>query len=605
MTAMVIKRGEALSLNSPSQLNYSTPSKECNIFLGQQRALIGNQNCNIYYNPLEGKVQADITVGRQTISAIPVEGVPQDLLSMRNAAILTRFFTLTRMTPKKNVDGTYRAVEVHVPGPGGMHAKIPFQPGLALGSIVRGDTIDAMNRYAEIAAKMEHIQKQIKANEQGLQELKAKMDSLERKMKTAERRKAKPSAMDNVMMTVFKKQQEFFVAQLKNIPEQLKELEAQDMTMPMFTNFSSGLQSPIDVDRTVVGVDPRGFDGVTFNSQFISMKEDEQSMQDKIEQSSSSSQVSANISGGGWFFKAKASMSHSWSSAAMNRVADIKNQGHASEVLVINAVVTSRNVRVLKQVAYDLRKLKQLQSLMSSGSEADLKKHGISTAASGEKAIYILTEAVMGGSFTGLVTFLDETSSSRAHEANRRDTSASTTTSVEFSTPWVGGGASYSNANQNSKGSSSDQLRNAANMNVSVEFIAQGAIPQLSRDTVVRETLKYRDQNLQNFRSSGSESGSKSREARQSEMQEAMTKTLNSVAKTNTVSSAVSIHGPQSVSKAYDDFCGEITGDTSAGIPIGFNYTMLTDTDIKELIAELEGSAADATMSEISNENAQ
>jgi hypothetical protein len=289
----------------------------------------------------------------------------------------------------------------------------------------------------------------------------------------------------------------------------------------------------------------------------------------------------------------------------MNRVADIKNQGHASEVLVINAVVTSRNVRVLKQVAYDLRKLKQLQKLMSSGSEADFKKYGISITSSGEKAIYILSEAVMGGSFTGLVTFLDETSSSRAHEAHRKDTSASTSTSVEFSTPWVSGGSSYSNANQSSKGSSSDQLRNAANMNVSVEFIAQGAIPQLSRDTIVRETLKYTDQNLQKFHSSGSESSSKSREARQSEMQEAMTKTLNSVAQTNTVSSEVSIHGPQSVSKAYDDFCGEITGDTSAGIPIGFNYTMLTEADIAGLIAEIEGSAADATTTAISRETAE
>jgi hypothetical protein len=264
----------------------------------------------------------------------------------------------------------------------------------------------------------------------------------------------------------------------------------------------------------------------------------------------------------------------------MDRLAEIKNQGHASKVLIVSALVTTRHVRFFKNRHYDHNKLKTiLNAMQSTQGEKELSDKGI-TLTEKDKKIYILTEAVMGGSFSGIVTYLKkETSKGDAkHQAKHSSFSSSTEANV------IGIEASYNHAQQKANESHNNSIENRSNLNVTIEFIAQGAVPQLTREKVVREMMKYQDQNLRNYESSNSEKSDQSVQIRQAELQQSMYTTLNTLPKTSLQQEEISIHSPQSVLKAYDDFCQQIVEDSACGVPIGFNYAELTEKTIQELV---------------------
>jgi hypothetical protein len=48
------------------------------------------------------------------------------------------------------------------------------------------------------------------------------------------------------------------------------------------------------------------------------------------------------------------------------------------------------------------------------------------------------------------------------------------------------------------------------------------------------------------------------------------------------------IHTMESVMGAYESFADQITNDKESGVPIGFNYTVLTKEEIEKHIARLE-----------------
>lgn len=447
-------------------------------------------------------------------------------------------------------------------------AKIPFQPGLALGSLVIGDTIEKMNKYGEKLSVIEKVQ-------QEMRELQQQLTILTEKAKVI-REKQTPSPIDKQLESLFDLQIKALMnRQLVVLPGKLK--EAMDLELPSFSNFTTGLEGPIDHDVTEVVTDSRGFDSINFNSQYIDMNESHQRIQDKMDQSSSSS--SLNIGGGAFGFSA--SISHSWSSGAMKRVGEIRSQGHASKILVINAMVTTRNVRFFKHKKYDIVKLSSILDIMKASNDKNvLNGHGI-TLDGNKKCIYILTEAVLGGSFTAIVTYLKEDTTNR--EVNDNTSHSSSSMDLKAKGYFVKGG--YSNSRQNANESHNDEINNRGNINVSIEFIAQGAIPQLAKDNIVREALKHQDQNLRKYQSSGSEGSSV--QVRQVEMQKATYDAINTVQQIKVEKEEVNLHSVNSVIKAYDGFCNEITSDSSCGVPIGFNYTVLTQEAIQTMVGEV------------------
>ncbi|CAM0117709.1 hypothetical protein [Rhabdochlamydiaceae symbiont of Dictyostelium giganteum] len=500
-----------------------------------------------------------------------------------------------------------------------LNAKIPFQPGLALGSVVRGDIIEKMEKYGQIQGKIERVQKELNILEQQAKAIDTKIEVIQQRTPPVGKATLTPAEkLDACLMNVYQKQRSAILTQIDQIPKQIENILEENQELPIFSNISTAVESPFDFDKTTVDTEKRGFDTVTFSSQYVDTSESSQRTEDKMNQSSNASSANVGVSYGAF----SANVSHSWSSAATNRVSQIKNTGYASKILVINALVTTRNVRLLKNRAYDPIKLKSILNAMKSYKLSDqnsvdnaernrqieaLNNLGINVI-NNNKQIYLLTEAVMGGSFSAIVTYLKQDKSNRDTEDKANTSSSSTDASASAKFWGIGVNGGYSNSNQKADESHSDSVHNRNDLNVSIEFIAQGIIPQFARETVVREVLKQQEQNVRKYESMGSDKTGKSASDRQVELQSAMYKSLNGLSNVVTQKEEVSINTPNTIMTAYDDFCGEITNDTFGGVPIGFNYAILTEKDIEQLLeaakdkhAPLETEVVDSTASHSSS----
>jgi hypothetical protein len=453
-------------------------------------------------------------------------------------------------------------------------AKIPFQPGLALGSVVKGDVIEKLEQYNEVVSQMEKQQREMQNLEQGLKALKEKLDSIRG-----------DTSPDQALKKLFGIQVKSIERAIENIVEEINKVK--EVSIPFFSNITTTLESPIDFDTSKESIANRGFDSISFSSQYIDMNESSQRIQEKMEQSSSANSVSAGASFCGFSIGG----SYSWSSGVMKRVAEIRNQGHASKILIINAMATTRHVRYFKNRKYDPIKLRTILNVMEKSSDSnELEKKGINISRDGEKSIYLLTEAVMGGSFSAIVTYLKDDNSQR--DVNAKADHSSSSIGGKLSAPVfsvggtsVKGKGGIGHSSQYANETHLDELQNQAQLNVSIEYISQGIIPQFARENIIREVYKYKNQDLQKYESSGAFQKGKSVESRQKELQEFTYNALNQVRSTEVEKDALSIHGVTSVTKAYDDFCGEIISDINSGIPVGFNYTILTQSEIKKEVS--------------------
>lgn len=464
-----------------------------------------------------------------------------------------------------------------------LKAKIPFQPGLALGSIVRGDVIQQMEEYGQMMTQIENTQKEMRDLEQG-----AKI--LDSKIKTIQEKKQK-GPLDGTLVELFKAQQTALQEQIKQLPEKLKKVAMAQL--PSFMSLSTSLESPINFDETEVATDNRGFDSIQFSSQYIDMNESSQAIQDRMNQSSSASSVSLN----GSYLLSSANVSHSWSSGAMNRIGEIKNQGYASKVLFINALVTTRHVRFFKKRTFDPQKLQAILDTMRSTNDPNaLNSKGI-TVMNKTKQVYLLTEAVMGGSFSAIVTYLKEDTSNRDTKDRAKASSSTTSVGAKVNMGVWSVGGSVGDSRQKGSESHQDNTHNLGNTNIAIEFIAQGTIPKFAKENVVREIFKQQNQNLRKYESVSGEKTDQSVQVRQTELQQAMYTNLNSLPSITVQKDEVPLNSTQSVLKAYDDFCQEIVDDASCGIPIGFNYTQLTEQQIEALLGKSNGSTASTAAS--------
>lgn len=561
----------------PKTLPEEFPKNQDFIPLISKKGLLGDHQVTIWHDPTKGLVanvlELSSSSNRGQLKAVPITGFPVEI---GNRGVYDQFIKVLESSYwiPKMFNNELRELEIRPALKGGMHAKIPFQDGLALGSIVRGSIITKMDAYSKQISELDALEEQC--------------SSVEKRIEALSIDTSRASQLESKRLEVYKGALE------KKITEKENESPSE---IPVFSSFQIGIRSPIDTQASQVVVQPRGFDSLKYSSKYLSLMESEAKIADKINQSASSGSVSAK---GGWGFFS-ASLSTSWAKSATDRVNTIKKSNRASGVLLVNASLTSRNVRCYSSLKYDLGALKSLEDIIkkapSEKKEEYLDRSGISLE-NGEPVVYILTEAPLGGSFTALVTFLNEEELNRRAEMHASER----TRTSEVSLGYLGvGNAKGAYSSSNARQSEEDALRQLMSTRVEIEFISQGAIPGFARDVVEREVMQHLSLNPAQFSlSQGNREEAKAlvsakgkelatlQMQRQLRMEEAQSGVVNACRELASAKSSQRIHTPESVMEAYENFARQMTTDRDSGVPIGFNYTRLTFADIQREIQGLE-----------------
>lgn len=546
-------------------------------------------------------------------SALPLQGLPKEITRLKEIREIKRFFRETYFIPEKGVDGLYNRVAVHIPALGGGKFKIPFQPGLALGSIIKGDTLEKMENYAKIEAQRDALAEQMKAAEQQIEILQGKIASKKSSSPTTtasssitkespnanSSAKDKPKSGADILINLWNNQMTSLEKMIIALAKKIEESKFEEI--PIFEGFHQGIESPIDINRSRLDVKPRGFDSLNYSSQYIDMKQSISEIDDQVKHSSSANDVS--ISGGAWIFKGK--VSHAWSEATSQRLAQIKQENTSKGVLMINAMVTTRHVRYFSDLHFDKAKLKMILNVMKDGGHDAWNRYGITTRQEDSKTvkeIYLLTEAVLGGSFTALVIFLDEEKKKRALEKEAEEHGHTTSVKLSGKYLFAKGSANFSHSDHSGSQSEEDLLNNISNTNIAIEITAQGGIPIFTRDVIEHEVMKHLDVNpakfelspqdeaeAENFDKLGEKEKLVAAYKRQMKMENAQIAVMNTYRGLTATKDKQTVHTAKSVMEAYENFADKIVSDPNCGIPIGFNYQVLTESRLKEILAELEG----------------
>lgn len=88
-----------------------------------------------------------------TINNLPLCDLPKQIATYEDLVTIRSYFEKAHFVPEKDMNGLYNRVSVRMIGPGAGRSTIPFQPGLALGSVVRGSSLEKMETYKENMAK--------------------------------------------------------------------------------------------------------------------------------------------------------------------------------------------------------------------------------------------------------------------------------------------------------------------------------------------------------------------------------------------------------------------------------------------------------------------
>ncbi|MCC6128252.1 MAG: hypothetical protein IT584_03525 [Chlamydiae bacterium] len=297
----------------------------------------------------------------------------------------------------------------------------------------------------------------------------------------------------------------------------------------------------------------------------------------------------------------KGQVSSSWARAAADRVIQIQKQNIAEAVLVVNAFMTTRNVRTFTKISYNYDTLQKIYDTMRDDNVAKQAEYGINVDGD-SKEILILTEAVMGASFTGIITFLKEDKTRGSEEHHMQDSQHSSSVSLKRGFFGIGVSAAGSYSGQSASGSEDSELTNHLNTRVNIEIFCQGAIPTFAREVVERELLKHVDLNPAKFELSTRDektvedllSGDVAKMERanlkqQVKMQNAAIGVLNACRGLKSVTEKEEIHTTHSIFTSYDNFSRQIVEDKDCGVPVGFNYTVLSQSEIKNLLETREG----------------
>lgn len=527
---------------------------------------------------------------------LPLLNVPKEIATQKDVSQLQRFFEHTYLIPEKGMEGEDDRVAVYVRGCGGGKSKIPFQPGLSLGCVIRGECLEKMEAYAETVGAREAISEQIDAAEQRIEVLEAKIQSRAKslKRKGSSGGEGKPDGLIDC-----------WEAEQKSINENIKALTKKVQSSnksgpPYFDGFQVAIESPIDMEKSVWGVQPRGFDSLNFSSQYIDMSEELSEIHDKVNHASSANSVA--LDGSIWMLKANAS--YSWSETTSQRLAKIKKEGQAKGVLMISATATTRHVRSFTHIHYDKIKLRQILEAMKNEDDPLRERYGITQGSKGPE-IYLLTEAALGGSFTALVTFSDEQKMDRIINKKGEGKGSQLKGGFGADVPiWHNLSASIagSHASQQGNQSEDDVLRNTTGSRVSIEINCCGAVPTFATHVIEHEIAKHLDLNPSKFELSEKDEASleamgsanvkeqsKAIFKQQMKEQNAGVALVNAYRGMTAVKEKQTLHNRDSVLEAYESFANKMATDSACGVPVGFNYQVLSQKMLEDILSKLEG----------------
>lgn len=505
-------------------------------------------------------------------------------------------------------------------------SSIPFQPGLALGSIIRLNTLEQQNEQVEANRdeKMQICEKEYERLEEDILKCQTKIaarliqKSINIKNNDAKWEETVKKSNDALVVSYRNALAKLELEKTKlgqeiiGIYPELTSLEDNNPVQGMQKKvdvkkgFQQGIVSPLDMGASRIETQPRSSESLDYSSEYIKMDSDITEIYNHMKQSSHAS----SISGGGgakWGpWKAGVSLSNQNLDAAADRLFQIHKEKKSEGVLVINAMMTTRYVRCFTNLEYDASKLRNILEVMKTNDAIELERHGISVVGT-RKEIYLLTEAVLGGSFTALVTFMhasknkQQGSGDAGQKENRKG--------VEINAEGVVWHAhsDYSSGSGNASQGEEDIIRNASSTRVKIEIFAKGAIPTFSRNIIETEVIKHLNINPNMFELSKMDEKdvetmvTATGQKRQVAIEKQRLKTekcqnafLNTYRGLASGKNQQKIHTLESVMDAYDDFAEKMTEDSGCGVPIGFNYDIYTEERIKGLLNIKEESSEDA-----------
>jgi hypothetical protein len=534
-------------------------------------------------------------------NGLPLTGLPRELYNLKDLCLLKSYFSHTHLIPEKGTDGIYNRVAVHVSGLGGGggnglgEAPIPVQPGLAFGGVVLGSAIMMMQEHASATAALNSLENEIMTAGNEIIRLEKEIAY---ETKQLDNNKGMNESL-TIRISIKNAKKQFCLNNLKElgelIPDQLQKVFS--CRKPHLVNFNAAIETPIDMGHSVWECQPRGHDGSYFMTEDISLKINDSEIRNKIMHSSGAN----SLSGGVELFSNNISGSHSWNESIADRVLAIKQEGGAERILIINSIVSTRQVRCFTNLLYDPRKLKSISEVMKSCKTIeDCNRHGITVQKNGEKALYLLTEEVMSGSFTALVKFSNSTTITRDAGTHQNGNHSTTGLNAQAGYKGIGVNAGFSNAAGSGGMTDDDTLRNTAATRVSIEILTQGAIPTLTLSTMEQKMINHLDLNPAKFELSEKDEADLKEMAmakgsdkqfvmmkQQMKCENAAVAVLNTCRGLTSSSEQQSIISCDSVLASYVDFVNKMTKDRGCGVPIGFNYTVLTEREINERLVEL------------------
>ncbi len=598
--ALVVSTGEAFTgegcierkKSASSAIKVATDSLK-GIQIGEYTDLFRFKKIEVFVSP-QGEMHATLNILDKSGTCVDrICGLPVILSAQhqkRSLSDLQAYFNDgPRMTPEKGVSGEYNRVVVDTKANGGYKPKIPFQPGLSLGSIVKLDNLVEMEKYAEVHARRENFEAQVQHAEKQIEFLTDKIAVINDKIKKA---KVVP------LKDAYEALRKAWELQIKNLTDNIvilsKELTDDPLgAIPVFRGFQQAAETPIDFSASRMEDQVRGFDSLEFNSQYIWLDKSTEEIHDQITQSSSSRSISAKASYG---IFVSGSASFSWAKAAADRVGQIKKEGIAEGVLVINASTTTRHVRTFTDVKYDHQKLQAILDAMNAGSDEVKKIYGISNTGT-EDAIYLLTDAVLGGGFTALVTVLDQNKMKRDFDKRLEEKQSAAGASLGGGWSLFSASANFQSSSGSAAQSENDKVANFATTKINIEIFSEGAIPNFNRHLMQKEIMKHINLNPAAFEISmrdeeeandlvnakSAQDKLKANIKREMRMQNAGVAAMNACRGLTSETKSQNVHTLESVLEAYESFTEQMK-DKDCGVPVGFNYRILTKSAIEKIL---------------------
>lgn len=574
----------------------------------------------VLWNPAQGALIARVydSISGVLVDNLPVTDVPSHILKDRDVQKMEAYFRHTHLASETGVDGSINRVSTHIIAPAAGKGVIPFQPGLALGSVVKAETIDKIERFADQMAAKQNLEDRIRMAEQRLTAFELQRESrLAQKPELKKINKlqngqeevtyAKDVRLDAINSKIEKQKEKIE----KLYDEKFADTEEEDL--PTFNNFQASAASPVDMGRSTIESQPRAFDTLDFNSQYIKMSESEASIHNQVSQSSNSINVSANAS----YLLCSAGVKYGRVQAIASRVAQIKKRNTAQGTLIINATVTTRHVRCYTKLHYDHNKLRLILDAMNKGDEATLRRYGISVPAKKggkeekadveavepkkkeeekEPAFYVLTEAVMGAYFTSLITFLDESETGRDGKIKQDESIQTLNVNAELGLGKFATKASVGVTRSGASNKEDDELKSKAQTKVEIEISSEGVLPQFERNNIEREVISHvnldptkfvrtqeDDKDAEDI-AKGGDDRTLAQEKRRIKMANAQEAILNTMRGLNFLRESQKIQTMESVLGAYESFLDKVTKDPNCGVPVGFNYDIITKSEIERIL---------------------